>query len=57
MKKLLRLLLPALMTVLVSSCGIYSFTGTSIQPDVYTITINYFKSKNKEISFNKCISY
>lgn len=45
MKKLLRLLLPALMTVLVSSCGIYSFTGTSIQPDVYTITINYFEYK------------
>ena len=45
MKKILRLLLPALMTVLVSSCGIYSFTGTSIQPDVYTITINYFEYK------------
>ena len=27
---------------LVQSCGIYSFTGTSIQPDVKTITINYF---------------
>ncbi len=28
---------------LVQSCGIYSFTGTSIQPDVKTITINYFE--------------
>lgn len=45
MKKLLRLLLPAIAAVLVSSCGIYSFTGTSIQPDVYTITINYFEYK------------
>lgn len=27
--------------VLVSSCGIYSFSGTSIQPDVKTITIPY----------------
>ena len=25
------------------SCGIYSFTGTSIQADVQTITINYFE--------------
>ena len=28
---------------IVHSCGIYSFTGTSIQPDVKTITINYFE--------------
>lgn len=35
----------ALLVVLVSSCGIYSFTGTSIQPDVYSITINYFEYK------------
>lgn len=28
---------------LVQSCGIYSFTGTSIQPDVQTVTINYFE--------------
>ena len=28
---------------LVQSCGIYSFTGTSIQPDVRTVTINYFE--------------
>ena len=29
----------------VSSCGIYSFTGTSIQPDVNTVNINYFEYK------------
>jgi hypothetical protein len=29
----------------VTSCGIYSFSGTSIQPDVNTITINYFEYK------------
>ena len=46
MKKLLRRIVPtALLVVLVSSCGIYSFTGTSIQPDVYSITINYFEYK------------
>ncbi|MBO5108141.1 MAG: LptE family protein [Bacteroidales bacterium] len=28
---------------LLHSCGIYSFTGTSIQPDVKTVTINYFE--------------
>lgn len=27
----------------VQSCGIYSFTETSIQPDVKTVTINYFE--------------
>lgn len=30
---------------LFQSCGIYSFTGTSIQPDVKTVTINYFEYK------------
>ena len=28
---------------IVNSCGIYSFTGTAIQPDVKTVTINYFE--------------
>ena len=44
-KNLLRLLLPLLAALTVASCGIYSFSGTSIQPDVYTITINYFEYK------------
>lgn len=30
---------------LLQSCGIYSFSGTSIQPDVKTVTINYFEYK------------
>ena len=29
--------------LIVHSCGIYSVTGTSIQPDVKTVTINYFE--------------
>ena len=33
----------ALTAFIVHSCGIYSFTGTSIQPDVKTVTINYFE--------------
>ncbi len=32
-----------MMIPLLHSCGIYSFTGTSIQPDVKTVTINYFE--------------
>ena len=31
--------------MLVHSCGIYSFTGTSIQSDVQTVTIDYFEYK------------
>ena len=33
----------AVTALLVHSCGIYSFSGTSIQPDVKTVTINYFE--------------
>ena len=42
MKRVLSILL---MTFLVTSCGIYSFTGTSIQADVNTITIPYVEYK------------
>ena len=31
--------------MIVHSCGIYSFSGTSIQSDVMTCTINYFEYK------------
>ncbi len=39
---------------LVGGCGIYSFTGTSIQPDVKTITIPYVE--NKAIRVNPSLS-
>ena len=42
MKRIARILVLA---VLVSACGIYSFTGTSIQADVKTITIPYVEYK------------
>ena len=49
MKPVLRhtLLRFAVMTllVMVTSCGIYSFSGTSIQPDVKTISIPYVEYK------------
>jgi hypothetical protein len=32
------------------SCGIYSFSGTSIQPDVKTITIDYFEYKALKVN-------
>lgn len=35
---------------MVQSCGIYSFTGTSIQPDVKTVTINYFEYKALKVN-------
>ena len=35
---------------MVHSCGIYSFTGTSIQPDVKTVTINYFEYKALKVN-------
>ena len=45
-----RLLVIALAMLMVSSCGIYSFSGTSIQPDVNTITINYFEYKAQKVN-------
>ena len=35
----------AAVAFIVRSCGIYSFSGTSIQADVYTVNIHYFEYK------------
>lgn len=43
MRKVFAILSLAVTSFLVASCGIYSFTGTSIQPDVKTVNINYFE--------------
>ena len=40
----------AVSALLVHSCGIYSFTGTSIQPDVKTVTVNYFEYKALKVN-------
>ena len=40
-----RILLLTALILLAASCGIYSFSGTSIQPDVKTITIPYVEYK------------
>lgn len=52
MKRLLSILAVVVMAFLASGCGIYSFTGTSIQPDVKTITINYFEYKALKVNPN-----
>jgi hypothetical protein len=51
MKRLLSILAVALT---VASCGIYSFTGTSIQSDVKTITIPYVE--NRALRVNPALS-
>lgn len=47
--------IPALMMAVIagmilSSCGIYSFSGTSIQPDVKTITIDFCEYKALKVN-------
>lgn len=44
------IILAAVLIGLVSACGIYSFSGTSIQPDVKTVTINYFEYKALQVN-------
>ena len=38
-------MLPAICALACQSCGIYSFSGTSIQPDIQTFTIEYMQYK------------
>ena len=45
-----KFILAALAALVVSSCGIYSFSGTSIQPDVNTVTINFFEYKAVKVN-------
>ena len=45
--RILTLLLSALV---LSACGIYSFSGTSIQNDVNTINIDYFEYKAQKVN-------
>lgn len=43
MGRIKNLLVLTVLGLCACSCGVYSFTGTSIQPDVESITINYFE--------------
>ena len=40
----------AITAFVMQSCGIYSFTGTSIQPDVKTVTIPFFEYKALKVN-------
>ena len=45
-----KFLILAALTLSVCSCGIYSFSVTSIQPDVSTITIGYFEYRALKVN-------
>ena len=47
---LIRLLLLAGAALGLSACGIYSFSGTSIQNDVETINIDYFEYRAEKVN-------
>lgn len=40
----------AALAMILAGCGIYSFSGTSIQNDVNTVTINYFDYKAQKVN-------
>ena len=50
MKRALRIACIALAALSVAACGIYSFSGTSIKPDVKSITINLFEYKALKVN-------
>lgn len=45
-----KFLILAALTLSVCSCGIYSFSGASIQPDINTITIGYFEYRAMKVN-------
>lgn len=53
--RILRILLPAFLLAAAVSCGIYSFSGTSIQPDVKSLSVEYFE--NKALKVNPSLSF
>ena len=50
MKRLFRIVCLALAALSLSACGIYSFSGTSIEPDVKSITIDVFEYKALKVN-------
>ncbi len=49
-RRLKILMLAAVACAAVSGCGIYSFSGTSIQPDVRSIAVEYFKNNALKVN-------
>ena len=51
MTRTLARILPFLLAALIlSACGIYSFSGTSIQNDVETINIDFFEYRAEKVN-------
>ena len=50
MTRALRIFVLSLAVLALGACGIYSFSGTSIKPDVKTITINYIEYKAMKVN-------
>lgn len=50
MKKIRPIIVALLCAIGLSSCGIYSFSGTSIQSDVKTVTLDYFEYKALKVN-------
>ncbi len=54
MRRIILTALLAMTLLAVSGCGIYSFSGTSIQPDVKTMSVEYFE--NNALRVNPSLS-
>ena len=50
MTRTARILMVLLLAPVLGACGIYSFSGTSIQNDVNTINIDYFENKAQKVN-------
>ena len=50
MRRTARILTILLSALVLSACGIYSFSGTSIQNDVETINIDYFEYRAEKVN-------
>lgn len=51
MKRIIsKILAVSLFASLLCGCGIYSFSGTSIQPDVHSIAVEYFENKALKVN-------
>ena len=52
MKSIRSLVLALAAALCLGGCGIYSFSGISIQPDIKTVTLNYFEYKALKLNPN-----
>lgn len=49
-KTIVRIIAGLGLAMCLAACGIYSFSGTSIQPDVKTVTIDFFEYKAQRVN-------